>query len=433
VVGKNLKSRRKVFTLGVIAFAFTMSLASALSAGGGKFEWTTDSAEAKKMLTELQARIENFQFGSETVALAQKIVVADPEFAMGVYYLSAVTPPPDANTELEKAVKLSKNASEGERRFIQAMQTARANNGANFADAVPLLEALAAEFPEERLVQMILGQIYQGAGNSAKARTAFERALQIGPPSSRARSFLANDDLLEGEYARARETFGAIQRELPDGAAPAPVRYGIAFSYLYEGQDERAIETLNHYLGEYRESGAAESFPEVFIWNSIARIHLENERAEEAMTAYEKGFESVPGSGLPDDQKELWLGRLKHGRCRTLAKLGRHDDAWKEAEEIKAMIDEGGEDAEQYLPVFHYLIGYLKLEAGEPKDAIEHLQQANPNDPFHRLLLARAFDKVGDTENAEKTYREILESTNNGLERALAYPEAKRRLSAKES
>ena len=57
-----------------------------------------------------------------------------------------------------------------------------------------------------------------------------------------------------------------------------------------------ALEALKTYLVEYKDSGAAQGFPEVFIWNSIARINLENGRLEEAMKAYEKGYESVPGS-----------------------------------------------------------------------------------------------------------------------------------------
>lgn len=419
---------RLVASLLVSLAASTSTWALAESETSGKFEWTSDSAEAKELLGELQARIENFQQGAATIELAQKIVEADPDFAMGVYYLSAVTPPPEGLTHLEKAAELAERASDGERRFIEAMVEARANGG-NFAAAVPLLEDLAEDYPKERLVPMILGQVYQIQGDAKKARAAFERALAIGPESNRARSFLANDDLLQGEYRRARNAFEEIQKDLPEGAAPAPIRYGLAFSYLYEGRDEEAVDELHAFVEEYRASGANQGFPEVFIWNSIARIHLENGRSAEAMKAYEKGYESVPDSNLPEDQKKIWYGRLKHGRCRTLAKLGRHDEAWQEAETVRKMIEEAGEDGEQFLPAYHYLAGYLKLESGDTEEALEHLKQANPNDPFHKLLLARALDRAGDRTSADSAYREILDSTNNGLERALAYPEAKRWLS----
>ena len=278
-------------------------------------------------------------------------------------------------------------------------------------------------------MQVILGQIYQGAGEGEKARKAFVRAQEIGPPSARVRSFLANDDLLKGGYAEARATFEAIEKELPKGSAPFAIRYGVTFSHLYEGHPEAALASLEAYLQEYRESGAAQAFPEVFIWNSIARINLENGRLEAAMEAYEKGYASVPESSLPEDQKQTWLGRLHHGKCRVLAKMGQHEQAWQEAETVRKMIEEGGEAAEQYLPAYHYLAGYVKLESGELEKAVEHLKQADPNDPFSKLLLARAYDRLEQKSEARQAYEEVLASQNNGLERALAYPEAKRRAS----
>jgi tetratricopeptide (TPR) repeat protein len=424
---------RRVVTCAVAVLAAAAGVArvqgeEAKGKTGARFEWTTKSAEAKQILAELQQRIENFQFGPANAEIAQKLVAADPQFAIGTYYLSAVTTPPENEKHLAKAVELSKQASDGERRFIEAMSVARANQGANVKDAIPALEKLGADYPGERLVQVILGQVYQGQNEPDKARIAFERAREIGPPSARVQAFLANDDLLKGDYDKARKTFLEVEKTLPKGAAPFAVRYGLAFSYLYQGQVDPALDALKTYLAEYKDSGSAQGFPEVFIWNSIARINLENGRLDAAMQAYENGYKSVPGSSLPEDQKQLWYGRLQHGRCRTLAKMGKHEEAWAEAQKIKKMIDDGGEPAKQYLPAWHYLTGYLKLEAGDYKTAVAELQQANPDDPFHQLLLARAYEKTGAKDDARKAYAKVVESRNNGLERALAFPEAKKKL-----
>ncbi len=419
---------KRVLFFAIAALAAVGAVDARAASKGARFEWTTKSADAKQGLAELQQRIESFQFGPANAELAQEIVTADPAFAMGVYYLSAVTPPPGNEAHLAKAVELAKGASDGERRFIDAMKIARANQGAQVKDAIPLLEKLGADYPGERLVQVILGQVYQGQNEPEKARVAFESAREIGPESARVRAFLANDDLIKGDYGKARTTFLEVEKTLPKGAAPFAVRYGLAFSYLYEGQVDPALAALQTYLAEYKDSGSAQGFPEVFIWNSIARINLENGRLDAAMQAYEKGYESVPGSSLPEDQKQVWLGRLQHGRARTLAKMGKHQEAWSEGLKIKKMIDEGGEPAKQYVPAWHYLAGYLKLEAGDYKLAIEELNQADANDPFQQLLLARAYEKSGDKADAQKTYRKVVDSRQNGIERALAYPEAKRKI-----
>jgi tetratricopeptide (TPR) repeat protein len=72
----------------------------------------------------------------------------------------------------------------------------------------------------------------------------------------------------------------------------------------------------------------------------------------------------------------------------------------------------------------------LKLEAGDFPQAIEHLKKTDLTDPFHKLLLARAYEKAGDTTNAQKLYKEITEFNQLTIERAIAYPEAKKKVKA---
>jgi tetratricopeptide (TPR) repeat protein len=388
-----------------------------------QFTLTSKSEDAKKKLRDVQWRIETFQ-GASVAPIVQEILVLDPDFALGHYYASATTFPPKLD-ELAKARELAKNASEGERRFIEAMALAR---GDKPETGIEPLKALANDYPGERVVHVILGQVLAGLGRVDEARASYERAIAVDNSTPRAFTLAANLYLLQGDYAKARATMETVLPQMPKTAAPVQVRYGVAFSHLYEGNPDKAIASLRTLLDEYKVSGAAENFPEVFIWNSIARINLENGRLEDAMKAYEEGYKSVPASKLDEEQKKIWYGRLHHGRARTLARMGKHQEAWAEAETIKKMIDEGGEAGKPFVPAWHYVAGYAKLEAGDYKAAIEHLTQANKDDPFHRLLLARAYEKAGDKENAKKVYQEVVDSKANGIERALAYPEAKRKL-----
>jgi len=419
---------RTLRMVGSLASAVALAATTMAADSGRKFEWSTKSEEAKQLLTELQDRIESMQFGPENQAIANKIVAADPSFAMGHYYLSATSPGQAAVDAYEKSRELAKNASEGERQFIEAMSHVVANQGANFQDSIPPLEELGKTYSNERLIFVILGQLYNGAGQGDKARVAFERAKEIGPYSLRVESFLAGDELLQGHYAKAREAYAAIEKQLPEGSVPFTIRFGTTFAHLYEGHPDAAIESLTQYLDQYRDSGSNQQFPEVFIHNAIARINLENGRLEEAMKAYEKGYKSVPDSNLPEDQKKTWLGRLHHGRCRVLAKMGEHEKAWQEAEVVREMIEKGGESAEQFWPAYHYLAGYVLLEAGKYEEAVEHLEQANQQDPFHQLLLARAHEKLGHETEAKAIYGRIVDSKWTGIERALAFPEAKQKL-----
>jgi tetratricopeptide (TPR) repeat protein len=188
------------------------------------------------------------------------------------------------------------------------------------------------------------------------------------------------------------------------------------------------VASLRTYLDEYKQAGSPWGLPEVFIWNSIARIELENGQLDEAMRAYEKGYQSVPGSNLDETEKTIWLGRLHHGKGRTLARMKHYDAAWREAATIRKMIEAGGERGKEFDPSYHYLVGYIALESGDARGALEQLKQANADDPFQKLLLGRAYEGAGDKASAKRSYQEVIHSTSQGLERALAYPEAKRRL-----
>jgi tetratricopeptide (TPR) repeat protein len=426
----------------VTAFAMTAALGAGAAAAekpaakpDGKaaartFTLTTKSDAARDQLREIQHMVETFQGGPPVAAKARAILELDPDFAMAMYYLSASTPPPDNQKHLDKAVELSKKSSEGERRFIEAMVLAR---GKTPADAVEPMRKLIADYPGERVLYMLLGQNLAGLGRHDEAKAAYEEAVRISGDTPRAYQLLANYHLMKGDYAKARDLYAQARTRIPKGVPPGAVAYGTAFTYLYEGNVDQALATLTAFVDDFKSATVRPGpLPEVFIWNSIARINLENGRLDAAMKAYEKGFESVPGSGLDEEQKKIWTGRLHHGRGRTLARMGRHAEAWKEAETIQRMIAEGGERGKQFEPAYHYLAGYLKLEAGETAAAIEHLQKSDvEDDPFHKLLLARAYEKAGKKDEAKKLYTEIVNFPQSNMERALAYPEAKKRLAVR--
>ncbi len=414
-----------------LALAVAIGAASSAAAADAPrtLTFTTKSEAARAKLREVQDKVESFQGGPPAAAMVREILELDPEFAMAMYYLSATTPGPDNQKHLDRAVELAKKASEGERRFIETMVIAR---GKTPADAVEPLRKLIADYPGERALHMILGQTLFGLGRHDEARAAYEQAIRISDRTPRAYQLLGNYHVMKGEYGKAREYYTIARTKVPKGVAPGALAYGVTFTHLYEGDVDAALKTLDAYIPEFKNATVRfGELPEVFIWNSIARINLEHGRLAEAMKAYEKAYESVPASKLTEEEKKVWLGRLHHGRGRTLARMGKHAEAWKEAETIRTMITEGGERGKQFEPAYHYIAGYLKLEAGDAAAAIEHLKKSDvETDPFHKLLLARAYEKAGNKPEAKKLYTEIVNFPNNNMERALAYPEAKKRLAA---
>src|SRR5688572_15086530 len=213
------------------------------------FTLTTRSDAARTKLREVQDRVESFRGGPQSAPLIKEILELDPDFAMGVYYLSATTPPPENQKHLDRAVELAKNASEGERRFIEAMVLAR---GKTPADAVEPLRKLVADYPGERAIHMILGQTLAGLGRHDEAKAAYEQAIRISGDTPRAYQLLANYHLMKGEYVKARDLYAQAKSRIPKGVPPGAVAYGMAFTHLYEGNVDQALAGLTAYVDDFK-------------------------------------------------------------------------------------------------------------------------------------------------------------------------------------
>src|SRR5262245_4991647 len=144
-----------------------------------KYEWSTKSEEARKGLLDLRQKVETFAANQQ---LAEKVAATDPGWCLAEYYVSALTPPPDAQKHLDKAVELSKNGSDFEREFIAAMVVAR---GSKPAEAIEPLTKLGKDYPQDRVVAMLLGQLFAAQGRNDEARAAYEQAKAMDATTPR--------------------------------------------------------------------------------------------------------------------------------------------------------------------------------------------------------------------------------------------------------
>src|SRR5258705_3751527 len=332
-------SRGILAALILLMLAAANGFASRLTVGPNKIEFSTDSKEAKDYVAQILNGIETFQCGPDLNALAKKWVDADPNFAFG-YYLRGTTAatPEDVKKYSDKAAELAKTASDGERRYIEAVLLTRAQKP---TEALTMFLDLEKQYPDDRMVQMLLGQVYTNLGKLDEARASFEKAIKLDGSTPRVYTFLGNTELLKGNYAKARELFSVSLATQGKGSAPFGPNYGLAFAYIYQGDIKSAVKTLEAYAADYQTSTQQQNFPAVFIWNSIARLHLEYGKAEDAMKAYQKGYDTIPGSNLDEMQKKIWLGRLHHGTAPKLAKMGKREEDWEEGDLVKKMIGSG--------------------------------------------------------------------------------------------
>ncbi len=126
-----------------------------------KITFTTKSKEAQETVVQLIRMIESFQFNPQALPTAQKAVAADPNFAFAHYLLAVASgPPPQAKPHHDKALELVKNASDGERRYLEALALLRAQKPADAGDRQRVHAEVAA--PPNRFDDL-LGDSREGA------------------------------------------------------------------------------------------------------------------------------------------------------------------------------------------------------------------------------------------------------------------------------
>ena len=408
------------------AAALCTAVAAIAHAGDGKtITFTTKSEEARQQAAEAVRLIETFHPGPQIQESAKKAVAADPDFAWAHYLLAASTfPQAQAKPEHDKALELVAKASPGEQKYLAAIKLNREQKG---QEALEAFKQLRVEYPDERMVHMMVGQISLNQGQFAEAQTAFEKAIALDDSTPRAHALIGNVLVLKGEYAQARTHYDAAMAKRAPGTAPGGVFYPRSLSYLYEGKVDDALAGLKAFLGEYKQNKLDATLPEVFIWNSIARINLENGRLEEAMKAYRRASSRSPAASLDEENKKIWLGRLHHGtrphaRAHGQARGGLEGS--RDPQEDDRRGRRAGEAVRPRLPLHGRL---PEAGGGRRQAALEHLKQAEPDAiPSTSCCWPARTSSTGDKESAKKAYGEIVAFNVNNLERALAYPEARR-------
>jgi tetratricopeptide (TPR) repeat protein len=104
------------------------------------------------------------------------------------------------------------------------------------------------------------------------------------------------------------------------------------------------------------------------------------------------------------------------------ARRGDYAGAQKEAERINELL---APDANvRKLEPMHQILGFIALYQGNHRDAVGHLQQGNPFDPYIKYQLAVAAEGAGDASRAKKLFREVADYNFNAVGFALVRKDA---------
>ena len=451
---------------------------------------TTQSEEARAIFLQARAQFDNIRF-SEARELFSAAIEKDPEFATAhLYRAFTAVSTMDFQRHLQKAVALAPNVSEGERLFIEAQQANAQNDPIK---QVELLEQLVEKFPNDTQAHLFLGFVYTARDEDDNAIAEYQKAIEIDSDFTPAYNALGYVYRGIGEYEQSEEAFKNYIRLIPDEANPhdsmadlytkmgrhqdAIKHYQMALdlnstfvisqrkigdnlvfmnkyddgraayrktmeiettpsgkiidvlrvrnSYLYEGKYEEAIAESDKGLQMAVEAGLPNL--EANIHSAKCLIYIEMRNPDKAEQSNVECMRVVTESDLSSATKENFAKTTLFNEARIAAKRQDFEVAMAKADEFKAKIEAGMDPKE--IEDYHDFLGYIYSEKGEYAMAIEHLSQADQEEPYTLYLLAVAESEAGDEARGAELFEKVAHWNQSNLNYAFVRSEARAALS----
>ena len=265
------------------------------------------------------------------------------------------------------------------------------------------------------------------SGSLAEALAVYQTELKTSPNSVAANNGAGVVLDLMGRTKEAKAYFNRAIELADTPAAKANARRALAMSYAFDNdcantaKIEEAIADYWASVPDYVRQGE--------ILNEAARVCIETGAFDTAEKLYRRGAEAgLKEPNITPARTALWKFRLEHALARLAARRGQADAAKQHVAAARALLDANPDMAKDQEIFYPYLTGYVALYGGDAKTALAELQKARQDDAFIQVLMAQAYEKLGDAEHAKALYQKAASTTAHNPVGAYARPLAVKKL-----
>jgi tetratricopeptide (TPR) repeat protein len=424
---------------------------------------TSTSEEARKLYLEGR-RLSDQLRAQDARKLFEQAAAKDPSFALAHYDLAIVSPgPKEFLKHLDEAVKLSSQASEGERLMILALQ---AGSTGDSKKSLEYTKELAAKYPGDARAQTLLGFVYSNLQQFDKSVATGTKATEVDPKYAPAYNLLGYAYMPQGKYAEAEtafkkyielvpgdpnpydsyaellmktgrfdESIGQYRKALSIDSHFNTAHVGIAGNLMYQGKhDAAAAETQKLreaarddgdrrlamqtraivYVDQGRTTQAMREMEQLYSMDArlgdtvamnneavqMGDILLEAGQPDKAARQYQRALALVEKSSLSAEIKELTRLADQYNLARVALAKGDVAGAKTHAEQYRTGV-EPTQDVGR-IRTAHELAGMIALREQDYDGAVTHLDQADQQDPYVLYTLATAYRKKGDAGKAKE-------------------------------
>ena len=432
----SVKSRWAVALIGVLFLLVAGGLAALYLTS--RREVTTSSAAAYKAYQEGVENDRRF-YKREAQVFYARALSLDPNFAMAMLRLAALSNQEQARSLVERAGRLRGRLTDRERRFVDM---ANAQIQGNIEERNKLARAIFEKYPDDVDAAMFVCGIEMAQGRAERALEIFASLLARDPNNAAVYNQIGYYYAWRGDYDRAIENLKKYQFMAPDQANPYD---SLGEVQAYSGHYDEAIANLNKALSlkpDFFESdfhlgvayeGKGDFAKAISFYERAAREVLTDNRRMDLLAAAMRAA-IFAGDRAAVAEAAARVSQLPKGKDTEVRRLftdilvdvaeERFAEAERRLTELKPKLlaayekeAKSGKRAPHF-PQWNALMARAKAEQGKTDEAIALYEiNANPPVPWEsfegrrwvyeaRAHLAALLARKGDLDRAEKLLAE---------------------------
>lgn len=263
-------------------------------------------------------------------------------------------------------------------------------------------------------------------GSLDEALAVYQAELKTSPNSIAANNGAGVVLDLLGRTKEAKAYFHRAIELAETPAAKTNARRALAMSYAFD--NDCANTTKYEEMAADHWASVPDYYRQGEAYNEAARVCIEAGAFDDAEKLYLRGQEAgLKEPNISPARVALWKFRTEHALARLAARRNQPEVAKKHVAAARALLDADPEMAKDQEIFFPYLTGYIALYGGDAKTALAELRKARQDDPFIQVLMAQAYEKLGDREQADALYRKAASTTAHNPPAAFAQPLARKK------
>ena len=293
-------------------------------------------------------------------------------------------------------------------------------NAGQFDKAEESFKKYVSLLPDEPNPYDSLADLYTKLGRHEEAIETYSKAVELAGFALSQRN-IGDNYVFMGQFDKGRDAYmKAVELEdTENGKVTDLIR--ISFSYLIEGDVDKALKSSEKALKAAREAGLANREASIHAGVRAEAFSLKGD-FDAAQKSVAECRKIIKNSGLDSSVREgfeewaVWqeglIAARKGDMKRAEAKIDQH----------YAQIDADNNVNE--LQWHNALVGLVKLQAGDYASAVKHLKQADLDDPYMVYHLALAENGAGNSATATDLLTKVSSWNENGLGYAVVKSQA---------